>query len=317
MPKNKILSDSSSELQSEDYLYRRSLVSRRRKLSQLFVFFVVISWLLLVGWFYSFERGSQKGYVSSIKVPGYALLRITPSSASIWIDKKLVASDKQGLSLPEGKHQIRVQAKYYKSTIQKFRIYSADATLVRVKLEPLPIKMIVHSFPSHLNLFLNERPFGKTPFSGSWRPGWLRIRVESPHFITHQRDFRVIPGKLNRFSIKIGGLVRIRKQDQAPMVWIPRRYFLRGSSKEDITYARKICNVWSGQNRCSSLWFTAELPKRLIWLYDFWIDRFEVTVGRYRQCVKATQCSPSRYKRNNPKLPVIGVTYQDAVKSAQ
>ncbi len=296
---------------------RFSLSSRRRSLTLWLLLFLILFWIYLLIEFFTFQPPKHKGYIASKKVSGYALLRIQPPKAQIWIDGQKIDETLEGITLPKGQHEITVRAKYYKSTTKTFRIYPADATLVRIHLEPYPVKLIIQSHPPHLSLYLNERPVGKAPFSGMWKPGWLRIRVEGAPYIPNQRDVRVKAGQTNQFEIKAGGFIRRRKRDGAPMVWIPNHYFKRGSSPQEIKQALKLCQHFIKGQRCSPLWFTAEQPQRSIWLFDYWLDRFEVTVARYNQCVAAGHCTPSPYKRSNPQLPIVGISHHQAQRYCQ
>jgi formylglycine-generating enzyme len=68
---------------------------------------------------------------------------------------------------------------------------------------------------------------------------------------------------------------------------------------------------------CVEHLFGFEYEPRQVFLSDFWIDRTEVTVGRYRQCVAAGRCREPPYaaggKRfDRPDFPVVLVTWSDA-----
>ena len=53
-------------------------------------------------------------------------------------------------------------------------------------------------------------------------------------------------------------------------------------------------------------------PRAKIWLQTFLMDRHEVTVERYRACVKAKKCRPARTVYNDysrPRQPKVGVSW--------
>ena len=58
-----------------------------------------------------------------------------------------------------------------------------------------------------------------------------------------------------------------------------------------------------------------ERPVGRIRLGPFWIDRHEVTQAAYGRCVKARACRPARRHPGcvGPRLPVVGVSWHDAV----
>ena len=57
-----------------------------------------------------------------------------------------------------------------------------------------------------------------------------------------------------------------------------------------------------------------ERPLSTVWVSGFSIDRYEVTVGRYRGCVAAGDCKSAGISAGGPsdRMPVTGVSYFDA-----
>ena len=63
--------------------------------------------------------------------------------------------------------------------------------------------------------------------------------------------------------------------------------------------------------------FSSEQAQHEVYLSDYWIDRTEVTVARYRRCVAAGPCAMPPYAEggerfDRPSLPVVLVTWNDA-----
>lgn len=103
----------------------------------------------------------------------------------------------------------------------------------------------------------------------------------------------------------VAGDTRIRATDSMVMVYIPEGQFQMGSSGMD------------------DLAVADERPTRQVFLDAYWIDRTEVTVGQYAECVAAGVCNRPReatsktrsdYFTNEKyaRYPVLWVTWYDA-----
>lgn len=55
-----------------------------------------------------------------------------------------------------------------------------------------------------------------------------------------------------------------------------------------------------------------ERPVRRLYLPSFAIDRTEVTVGAYQKCVSAGRCAPAGQIGAEARLPIVGVSFDDA-----
>lgn len=96
--------------------------------------------------------------------------------------------------------------------------------------------------------------------------------------------------------------------------------FTMGSDEATIVDAINICqNEPAGRNEgeCKNDRFVHEYAPHPVYLSDFWIDRTEVTVARYRRCVAAGRCSEPPYasgaeRFDRPDFPVVFVTWHDA-----
>jgi formylglycine-generating enzyme required for sulfatase activity len=94
------------------------------------------------------------------------------------------------------------------------------------------------------------------------------------------------------YGLKARSRTDVIGKDGAPAVLIPAGAFVMGDEKES--------------------------PRREIFLDRFYLDRYEVTVGRYATFMKATRNvrAPDEWDtvnlRNDAELPVVGVDWQDA-----
>jgi len=93
--------------------------------------------------------------------------------------------------------------------------------------------------------------------------------------------------------------------------------FMMGSSDSEIELAVGLCQREPAPDDCVDQLFSNEGAEHEVLLSDFWIDRTEVTVARYRQCVAAGRCTQPPYASGGERfdradLPVTLVTWQDA-----
>jgi formylglycine-generating enzyme required for sulfatase activity len=121
-----------------------------------------------------------------------------------------------------------------------------------------------------------------------------------------------------------------RPADGAPMVYVPGGAFVMGSSDAEIREALADCR------NCPDDWFDAEKPQHEVDLPAYWIDKYEVTNGRYAQFIAAGgydrreywtgagwewktregRRQPSYWDQpawNQPDQPAVGVVWFEAV----
>jgi formylglycine-generating enzyme required for sulfatase activity len=126
------------------------------------------------------------------------------------------------------------------------------------------------------------------------------------------------------------GEVWSRPTDGAAMVYVPGGSFEMGSDAAALESARQLCIEYStdpatARATCSHAAFADEHPAHRVALNGFWIDRTEVTNGRYGRCVAAGACTPpaesGSYTRKSyfgdrqyKDYPVIWVTWQQATE---
>ncbi|AKT39972.1 formylglycine-generating enzyme family protein [Chondromyces crocatus] len=103
-------------------------------------------------------------------------------------------------------------------------------------------------------------------------------------------------------------------------VLIRAESFSMGSSEPEIGHAITLCKLEPGGHACVNELaetFMNESSIHEVYLSDYWLDRTEVTVARYRQCVAAGACDSPPYasggqRFDQPDFPVVLVTWFDA-----
>lgn len=111
--------------------------------------------------------------------------------------------------------------------------------------------------------------------------------------------------------------VMVLRTPGADQVLLRAGTFLMGSSDADFADALSLCRLEPKRDLCEEAWFTAEEYAHEVYLSDYWIDRLEVTVARYRACVAAGACLPPPYAEggerfDRPDYPVVLVSWSDA-----
>lgn len=93
--------------------------------------------------------------------------------------------------------------------------------------------------------------------------------------------------------------------------------FMMGSNELEVADALAMCRVEPARDDCTEEDFGTEYAPHEVLLSSFWIDRTEVTVARYRQCVAAGRCATPPFaaggaRFDRPDFPVTLVTWNDA-----
>lgn len=103
------------------------------------------------------------------------------------------------------------------------------------------------------------------------------------------------------------------------MALIPKGPFTMGATAESAVSAMQLCRREPLADLCGERPFVYELLPHTVHLDAFLIDRTEVTVGAYRRCVIAGECSSPAFSAGDPKfdrdaLPVTHVSWEDATR---
>ncbi len=91
--------------------------------------------------------------------------------------------------------------------------------------------------------------------------------------------------------------------------------FQMGSNEREIAHALALCRREPRRDDCTEEMFAVEYAPHEVDLNAFWIDRTEVTVARYQQCVAAGRCAtpPGGAERPAPvDFPITMITWAEA-----
>ncbi|HGJ63783.1 TPA: hypothetical protein ENS27_00170 [bacterium] len=122
------------------------------------------------------------------------------------------------------------------------------------------------------------------------------------------------PQKPVVINIQPQELHRQNSDDGMPMVLIPAGEFEMGTDSFEIP---QLTNWAKGYDQTAQTsWFQDETPQHRVYLDAYYIDVYEVTNEMYAKFMQATGHKPPKYwndeKYNDPKQPVVGVTWADA-----
>lgn len=103
----------------------------------------------------------------------------------------------------------------------------------------------------------------------------------------------------------------------SPAVRIVESSFAMGSEEAELLEALADCAREPYGHRCAPTVFANELPRHVVHLSSYWIDRFEVRVADYERCVEVGRCGPrptseGTRQLDRPDFPVSRVTWNDA-----
>jgi formylglycine-generating enzyme required for sulfatase activity len=276
--------------------------------SLLMLWMIIQIWL----WLYPWDIAAPLQPDPNTAPPGFLLLRTSPAHATTEINGQKYSHTAQGLNLNIGKHQLYTSAPGYEPDKRTIEILPDDTNIIHIKLKPLPVMVEINSAPIGANLFLNQKHVGNSPYKAQLIPQWYNIKVQLHGYIDSQLDAEIVANiDQQRFKLWLGGAAKLRERDKAFVHWVQGQYFQRGSNASDVTFAQSLCHQLR-LSACPEQWFTAEMPRRLIWVNDFWIDRHEVTSRQYQLCIKDKQCTAPRYQQEREDLPVVGVSWQQA-----
>lgn len=131
---------------------------------------------------------------------------------------------------------------------------------------------------------------------------------------------RLEPGRsaAPRAAVDVSGGAVVRLSSPlSPMVRIAAGSIRMGSDEPDVLSALSDCVKEPYGHRCSPTLFSNEMPRHLVHLSSFWIDRFEVRVADYERCVSVGRCgarpkSEATRRYDSDDFPVTRVTWHDA-----
>jgi formylglycine-generating enzyme len=105
-----------------------------------------------------------------------------------------------------------------------------------------------------------------------------------------------------------GEAVAVLRTPGPDAVLIRGGVFIQGSDEREIAHALGVCRREPRRDDCSEEMFAVEYAPHEVDLNAFWIDRTEVTVARYQQCVAVGRCDAPPGGSEQPAPPDHPIT---------
>ncbi|MCP4373682.1 MAG: SUMF1/EgtB/PvdO family nonheme iron enzyme [Deltaproteobacteria bacterium] len=94
------------------------------------------------------------------------------------------------------------------------------------------------------------------------------------------------------------------------MVKIPAGRFIMGSSVSNVQAAFEECDQRKGKGKCRKSLFKSQMPQHEVYIDEFYIDKYEVTVGDYKKFAQVRDCGGMNKRGDN--YPAACVTWDEA-----
>lgn len=241
------------------------------------------------------NRGTRRPNTVSRVSRGPIAFRVSsqPPGARISLnDKDTKERTPHTFKLKPGRYQIQLQREGYQTYIRDVRVASwRRAWRVNlIKLAGVKTRLSVKSKPSGAALSIDGKDTGKTT------PTVLEVTKLSFTLALSKAGFQSTTRKLSLKKGEIKRLeLRLSKKGPAGMIYVSGGPF------------------WMGNNAGIS----PEKPMRRVTLRGFWIDRYEVSVAAYQECVSSGRCkAPSSGAgcngKGKPSHPANCISWYDA-----
>ena len=253
------------------------------------------------------RKGQDVSKDSGIELDTIAKLNITstPSGAAVYIDGVLIGeTPMHGYQIDTGvrlEKQVNVGLEFsgYKSRVKKITLKGGQQFPWDVPLEKMVTQSVLPKSKSDVSETIVENDVGANGAEKTTKePVPLKPELSVPE-TTVEEDVNT---NAERQLLSPDVPQRIVGRDGAEMVLIPAGDFQMGSGP-------------------GALYNSATTPVHAVYVDAFYIDKYEVTVARYNEFVRATGHRPlpdwvSKYSPTD-QHPVVGVSWHDAIAYAE
>lgn len=228
-----------------------------------------------------------------------------PTGAAVLVDGKLLCqSTPCSRSLEHGSHTVEMSGDCFVGSATRFEVQPGKAQEVRLQMQDKPSGIEVRVSDSQGNavrarVFVDGRELGFSPnrFAVGVCAGQLTITAEG--YQSWSSPLKLTERKVATFQVTLKE-DRDRRAQQEGMVRIPAGSFTMGDNLN-----------------------SREQPVRSVYVDEFYIDKLEVTVDQYAECVRAGACSDPKkdYKTSTSynwnaqgrgNYPINGVDWNQA-----
>jgi formylglycine-generating enzyme required for sulfatase activity len=191
----------------------------------------------------------------------------------------------------------RVFAESNKKQLPQYGNLSGEGQFVFMKAGPALGALAVAAKIPGLELWLGDRKIGETMTGGELvvpdlPAGTYRLKARKAGRPDWERSVDIVADRRIRIVIEIedvSGPPGSSSGGEADMVFIPAGEFWMGGTEEALKPLREFCRQHTTSDYCQNVQYDRdELPRHLVMLDAFYIDRSEVTNALFEKFVKAT-----------------------------
>jgi formylglycine-generating enzyme required for sulfatase activity len=217
------------------------------------------------------EPWSAGGGVASIEIVEFAS---QPSGLPVTVNGKVLCqSTPCSKELPVGTYQVSMGGDCVESREESVRVLASKGASVDWKLPPKMAGVEVRAYDQDDNalratVYVDGQKVGQAPGTFTVSACSKSLEVKLDGYTTHSASLSL----RERQTSSVKALLKSSSGgggSNAGMVRVPAGKFTRGSNSDG----------------------SDEKPMREIYLSEYWIDTYEVTVDQYRACVDAGKCS--------------------------
>ena len=138
------------------------------------------------------EKGKRE---TEIKREGFIEIETIPSGAQVYIDDRLEGGAPLRKAMPQGSYRIRLsKGSEYRDVSDIVTLAAGDTFSKKYVLEALYI-LKISTKPDGADVFIDEKPQGKTPLTTTWNSSLGRLRIEKgPEWSRIEDQIRLVPG---------------------------------------------------------------------------------------------------------------------------
>jgi formylglycine-generating enzyme required for sulfatase activity len=206
------------------------------------------------------------------RLTGSIMIGSSPSGAQVYLNDKYVGTTPYKVqNIPIGKYSVRVVLQDYKEYRGEVSVEANEESKVDAKLEGLPGKVLITSTPAGAEVSIDGKKVGVTPYSGEVSAGAHKVRVWKEGYQSAEESITIEPNRAKTLDVVLKKGPDVRGE----MVYVPAGEFMMGCNK-------------AVDKKCDP----DEKPYHKVYLNAYYIDKYEVTVAQYTECVNAGKCTP-------------------------
>ncbi len=203
---------------------------------------VLVVFLLMLGLLLPSAEAARR----KARPKGTLVLRSMTDGASVQVDGQEVGVTPlpEPVSLPAGKHTLKMTKRGYTEYLDVFTIQGGKATELDIDLLPFAGVLIVTSTEQGARVFVDGKFEGVTPFEKEVLAGKRQVRVSKGGYYDFIATYKSIAGKTKRLSAKLAmlpiGSTPYRPKPLPPPKWYEKWYVWVGAAGGAVAIALAI-----------------------------------------------------------------------------